>query len=67
MMGDERRMSLERRLLAVVERACRSQALCQKDGGFGEYGVQTLLFEVSQFLPTQPETPAKRRLGQVHK
>jgi hypothetical protein len=65
MLSDEYRMSLERRLLAVVRRACRYQAFRQKVGGFCEYGVQTLQFEVPQFGRTQPETPTKRRFGQV--
>jgi hypothetical protein len=29
--------------------------------------MQTLLLDVPLFLPAQPETPAKRRLGQIHK
>jgi hypothetical protein len=65
MLSDEDRMSLERRLLAVVRWACRGQALREEVGSFCEYGLQTLNFEVSQFRPTEPETPAKRRFGQV--
>ena len=46
MLGDEHRMSLERRLLAVVPWDCRPHALGQEVGAFNENDLQTFVVEV---------------------
>jgi hypothetical protein len=58
-LRNEHRMSLERRLFAVIRRVRRGQLFRQEGGRIGEHGVQTFSFKVPQFLRAQPEAPSK--------
>jgi hypothetical protein len=58
-LGNEHRMSLERRLFAVIPRVRSGQPFRQEGGRIGAHGAQTFSFKVPQFLRAQPEAPSK--------